>query len=80
MDLTAVLDDLVSELTVGETYFFRDPAQLEFIRRTILPELRSQPGRAIRAWSSGCASGEEAYSLAILFEQEGFADHIKPNQ
>jgi chemotaxis protein methyltransferase CheR len=69
-----LLDDLVGELTVGETYFFRDPARFDFIRQTVLPELRSRPGRAVRAWSAGCATGEEAYSLAMLFEQEGLRD------
>jgi len=67
------LDDVVSELTVGETYFFRDPAQFEFIRCEALPDLlrRRGPGHVLRALSAGCASGEEAYSLAILLEQEG---------
>src|SRR5262245_52177051 len=60
------LDDLVSELTVGETYFFREPEQFEAIRRRILPEIRRRRGaeHAIRVWSAACASGEEAYSLA----------------
>jgi chemotaxis protein methyltransferase CheR len=66
------LDDFITELTVGETYFFRDPGQFEFIRHELLPQIRRRHGHdhAIRAWSAGCASGEEAYSLAILFEQE----------
>ena len=68
-----VLDDLVVELTVGETYFFREPAQFQFLRREALPDLlrRQGPDTAVRAWSAGCASGEEAYSLAILLEEEG---------
>jgi len=66
------LDDLIAELTVGETYFFRDPAQFDFIRRQLLPDIRRRhgAGHPVRAWSAGCASGEEAYSLAILFEEE----------
>src|SRR5262249_41790579 len=69
-------DDLVVELTIGETSFFREPAQFEFIRREVLPEIRLRRGdaHAIRAWSAGCASGEEAYSLAMLFEHEGVSD------
>jgi chemotaxis protein methyltransferase CheR len=68
-------DDLVVELTVGETYFFREPGQFEFLRRQVLPEIRQRRGaeHVVRAWSAGCASGEEAYSLAILFEEEGLA-------
>jgi chemotaxis protein methyltransferase CheR len=64
------LDDLVDELTVGETHFMRDPAQMELIRRDLLPGLRGRP-LAPRVWSAGCATGEEPYSLAILLEQEG---------
>jgi chemotaxis protein methyltransferase CheR len=67
------LDDLIAELTVGETYFFREPAQFDFIRREVLPEVRRRRGaeHVFRAWSCGCASGEEAYSLAIVLEEEG---------
>jgi chemotaxis protein methyltransferase CheR len=67
------LDDLLEELTVGETYFFREPGHFEFIRRAVLPEFR-RTGKPLRAWSAGCASGEEAYSLAMLFVQEGLGD------
>jgi chemotaxis protein methyltransferase CheR len=69
------LDDLVVELTVGETYFFRDAEQFAFIRRTVVPDLwrRYRPEHTVRVWSCGCASGEEAYSLAILLREEGLA-------
>lgn len=67
-------DSLVAELTVGETYFFREPAQLAFIRRTVLPELGARRDRrGVRVWSAGCASGEEAFSLAILLHEAGLA-------
>jgi chemotaxis protein methyltransferase CheR len=67
------LDDLVEELTVGETHFMRDPDQMELVRREVLPILkrRRAAGAAPRVWSAGCAAGEEAYSLAILLEEEG---------
>jgi chemotaxis protein methyltransferase CheR len=70
----AAWDALVTEMTVGETYFFREPAQFAFLRREVLPALRRRGRAGVRAWSAGCASGEEAYSLAILFEEEGFGD------
>jgi chemotaxis protein methyltransferase CheR len=72
----AALDDLIVELTVGETYFFREPAQFAFIRREVFPAIRKLrgPEHRLRLWSAGCASGEEAYSLAILLEEEGLAD------
>lgn len=71
------MDELVAEVTVGETYFFRDPALFEHIRHQVLPEIIGRIGtaRPIRLWSGGCASGEEAYSLAILIEEAHLADH-----
>jgi chemotaxis protein methyltransferase CheR len=68
-----ILDALTAELTVGETYFFREPQHFELIRQQILPMLQSLRSRdaPLKVWSAGCATGEEAYSLAILFEQEG---------
>ena len=71
-----IFDRLITALTVSETYFFREPRQFEFIRLHILPELQREcaPSAGLRFWSAGCASGEEAYSLAILLEQEGLAE------
>lgn len=66
---------LVSDLTVGETYFFREPGQFEFIRREAIPAiLRQRPTGTLRTWSAGCASGEEAYSLAILLDEMGLTE------
>ncbi|MGA2631283.1 MAG: CheR family methyltransferase [Terriglobia bacterium] len=62
------IETLASHLTVGETYFFRDPASFEALEREILPPLvarRSAAGRTLRLWSAGCCTGEEAYSVAI---------------
>jgi chemotaxis protein methyltransferase CheR len=69
------LDDLVETLTVGETHFMRDPDQLDLVRRELCPALKCRrKGATARVWSAGCATGEEAYSLAILLEQEGLGD------
>ena len=68
------VDDLCEELLVGETHFMRDPDQLALLRREVLAPLKDRRkvgGPAVRAWSAGCATGEEAYSLAILLEEEG---------
>ncbi len=72
-------EELIDEVTVGETHFFRGPAQFDLVRDTILPELRrSRPmGSPIRIWSLGCASGEEPYSLAILCEEEGLSNIVE---
>jgi chemotaxis protein methyltransferase CheR len=62
---------LIRALTVSESYFFRDAAQIEALRRTILPELirLRQATQTLRLWSAGCATGEEPYTLAILLTQ-----------
>lgn len=66
------LQVLASHLTIGETYFFRDPDILQALAGEILPELiRTRRGREqrLRIWSAGCCSGEEPYSLAILVHE-----------
>ncbi|AKT39698.1 CheR family methyltransferase [Chondromyces crocatus] len=58
---------LASALTVGETYFFRHPEHFQLVRELALPEaLRRRPAGQARLWSAGCATGEEAYSLALV--------------
>jgi chemotaxis protein methyltransferase CheR len=54
---------LAATVTVGETYFFRDPAHYELLR-TLLG--RAAPGRPLRLWSAACASGAEPYSMAAI--------------
>lgn len=67
-DGAAEWDRLVDEITIGETYFFRYPAQFDALRDHVLPELvgRCRDRRRLRIWSAGCASGAEPYSIAIL--------------
>lgn len=69
----ATFDVLVQQLTVGETYFFRDRQSFENLAREILPALvaarRADGQRRLRIWSAGCCTGEEAYSVAILLTQ-----------
>lgn len=62
------LDILVSHLTVGETYFFRDPELMDALSQRILPEIiaRKSDTRRLRLWSAGCCTGEEPYTLAML--------------
>jgi chemotaxis protein methyltransferase CheR len=59
---------LVAQLTIGETYFFRNAAQFDALREHIFPELitRRSAHQTLRIWSAGCATGEEPYSLAML--------------
>jgi len=67
----ADLDALAAALTVGETYFFRHPEQFDALRTVVLPNwLRRHPApRRLRALCAGCASGEEAYTLAMTLQR-----------
>jgi len=64
---------IIQEITVGETYFFRNQPQFNALRDHILPNLiaqrRAQGQRYLRLWSAACATGEEPYSLAILLRE-----------
>lgn len=69
-------DELVRAFLIKVTGFFRDPEAFDFIKSAIIPELVERGranGRVLRFWSAGCATGEEAYSLALLL-----ADHLGP--
>ncbi len=78
----AELDALYRDLLIGVTQFFRDPDAFEHIAR-VLPDLLRMlsPGEEFRAWVAGCASGEEAYSIAILIreaiEKLGLSNPVK---
>jgi len=62
---------LFREILIGVTRFFRDPATFEAINTTVIPALIADGNSdaPIRVWVAGCATGEEAYSLAILFKE-----------
>jgi two-component system CheB/CheR fusion protein len=69
---TDELSLLYHDLLIGVTRFFRDPDAFEFLERHVIPEIldRVPESDEIRVWVAGCATGEEAYSLAmLLFEQ-----------
>lgn len=61
---------LLNEITIGETYMFRSPPQLDALRTVILPQLvkdKSTLGfKRLRIWSAGCSTGEEPYTLAMF--------------
>ncbi|PLR25620.1 protein-glutamate methyltransferase [Caulobacter zeae] len=62
---------LETEITIGETFFFRYAEQFTALRETILPDIleRRAQDKRIRIWSAGCATGAEPYSIAILLSQ-----------
>src|SRR6185295_16671547 len=71
------IQELVKAFLISVTGFFRDPEAFEFIRLNVIPELvdrGKENGRTLRLWSAGCATGEEAYSLAMLI-----VEHLGPD-
>lgn len=67
----AEVDILFRELLIGVTSFFRDPEVWEKLKGSIIPEMiRDVPNRHVfRAWVTACSSGEEAYTLAMIFKE-----------
>jgi two-component system CheB/CheR fusion protein len=65
------VNELLTTILINVTEFFRDPPAWEILRAEILPPMVKQlkPGASFRAWSAGCASGEEAYSIAITLAE-----------
>jgi len=65
------LDILFKELLIGVTNFFRDTLVWEKLKESVLPDLFNilPTGYILRAWITGCSTGEEAYSLAIVFKE-----------
>jgi chemotaxis protein methyltransferase CheR len=65
----ATLPRLLNYLTVQVSEMFRDPPYFRALREQVLPHLRTYP--SLKVWVAGCSHGEELYSLAILFREEG---------
>ena len=65
------LDILFKELLIGVTNFFRDPDAWQLLAKQVLPALLAErpTGGVVRAWIPGCSTGEEAYSLAMIFTE-----------
>jgi two-component system CheB/CheR fusion protein len=73
------LDLLFRELLIGVTGFFRDPDVWRLLREKTLPDLLAHhPTRLLRAWVAGCSTGEEAYTLAIVFRE--VVEKLKPGK
>src|SRR5208283_4281187 len=71
---TAELRLLLNEITIGETYMFRHPAQLDALRNVILPQILHTKGvlglKRLRFWCAGCSTGEEPHTLAMCLLEE----------
>ena len=69
----------INQLTIGETYFFRDPGTLNALEHDVLPKKSGKgSGRygAVRVWSVACATGEEPYSVAIMCHRSNVRSEI----
>ncbi len=65
------VETLAKDLLIHVTSFFRDTAVFDLLAETVIPELvdGAEAGRPLRIWVPGCSTGEEAYSLAMLFQE-----------
>lgn len=65
----AFLPALLNYITIQVSEMFRDPAYFRALREQVVPVLRTWP--SLKVWIAGCSSGEELYSMVILFREEG---------
>lgn len=70
-----LLDSLLRGITVNVSEMFRDPAFFKAIREQVVPFLKTYP--FLKIWHAGCATGEEAYSMAILLQEEGLKGRFR---
>lgn len=67
-----VFAQMLQYFTIQVSEMFRDPPYFKALREQVLPILRTYP--SLKVWTAGCSTGEEVWSLAILFEEEGLLD------
>lgn len=67
-----LFQSLLDVLTIPVSEMFRDPGYFLTVRQRLVPILRTYP--SLKVWIAGCSTGEEAYSFAILFREEGLLD------
>jgi chemotaxis protein methyltransferase CheR len=72
MNDSAMVNNLIEEVTVNVTEMFRDPSFFAAIRSDLLPQLNKLP--LIKIWHAGCSTGEEVYSMAILLKEHNLFD------
>lgn len=63
-----LLDEFLDHMTINVTEFFRNHTRWEVLQKQILPRLKSE-GRKIKSWSAACSTGEEPYSLAMIYKE-----------
>ena len=75
-------DELLKDLLIGVTQFFRDPEAYEVLAREAIWDVvaKKEPAARVRIWVPGCASGEEAYSIAILLSEALIKHNVAPSR
>src|SRR5215208_2337775 len=68
------MERLLGDLSINVTSMFRDPSFYVAVRAKVVPLMRTYP--FIRVWNAGCSTGEETYSLAILFREENLYERV----
>lgn len=68
-------ETLLLDLSVNVTEMFRDPTFFKALRKAVIPALKREP--CLKVWHAGCASGEEAYSMAILLKEEALYKNVQ---
>ncbi len=71
----ALFDSLLRGITVNVSEMFRDPAFFKALREQVVPYLKTYP--FVKIWHAGCSTGEEAYSMAILLQEEGLKGRFR---
>ena len=69
------MERLLADLSINVTALFRDPGFYQAVRARVLPLLRTYP--FVRIWNAGCATGEEAYSMAIMLHEAGLLERTR---
>jgi chemotaxis protein methyltransferase CheR len=71
----ALFETLLRGITVNVSEMFRDPSFFRVLREQVVPYLKTYP--FVKIWHAGCASGEEAYSMAVLLQEEGLKSRFR---
>jgi len=66
---------VMDALSVHETYFWREKSQIRVLAEVLVPQWFKKHSLPLRIWSAACASGEEAYTLAIMLQEAGWGNH-----
>lgn len=71
---------VIDAMTTNETFWFRDEAQFEELKHTVLPELFRRKTATLRIWSAACSSGQEPYSISMCVEELTMRKSLWPNR